>query len=263
MKVLRSAVVALAESLGYKAAGKWNAARMEEKMKILVELDPEGEEAQALDDPDQIALLKKIVGCEGVVEVVSKESDLDEEVEEAVEESEEDDSEDEQEDEDVDEEDDEPEDDTNTVEEVGSEAVEEEEEEIVEKSSQELGEEVKNVTSKKTKGSKTLKSKKERVAKPKKEKAPKLQKEKKPKKGRVAKPKKESKYGAKFPGGIHSVENRLYKAAVVIKRHGLEAGCSDSMVEELDAMMEGKSNMVASKSQLTFAWHAVNGFING
>ncbi len=233
MKVLRSDVVALAENLGYKAAGKWNAARMEEKLISLAELDPEGEEAQALEDPAQVKLLLGIVECKGVVEVVSKVSELDEE--EAVEDDTDDDQDEDEDEDDV--------------------AVEEEEKAVVEeaqegsKTAEELGTEVKKLAAKK-------------VAKPK------VAKEAKPKKERVAKPKKEkktkeSKYGVAFPGGIHSVQNRLYKAAVVIKKHGLEAGCSEEMVKELDGMMKGKSNMVASKSQITLAWHAVNGFLNG
>lgn len=76
MKVLRSKVVELAENLGYKAAGKWNKTRMEEKLLSLAELDPEGEEIEALEDPEQAKLLKSIIECEGVVDVVSHESEL-------------------------------------------------------------------------------------------------------------------------------------------------------------------------------------------
>ena len=76
-----------------------------------------------------------------------------------------------------------------------------------------------------------------------------------------AKPvKAKGKYLADFPG-IHSIRNRLFCAGEVIRKHGLKAGCTDAMVKELDKL-SGKPNMVASKSQLTLAWHSINGYVS-
>jgi len=62
--------------------------------------------------------------------------------------------------------------------------------------------------------------------------------------------------------GVRSVLNRRFVAGTVIKTHGLPKGVTDEMVEEVDKLY-GSSNPKASRSQLTDAWHAINGYVNG
>ena len=93
-------------------------------------------------------------------------------------------------------------------------------------------------------------------------------KEKKEKTPKTPKTPKEKKHGDGFPGGIHSIKNRLYLAATVVKKHGLAAGTPESLLKELDELFmevypEEKSNLAACKNQLTLAWHCVNGYLNG
>ncbi|MCK9570206.1 hypothetical protein M0R72_14775 [Candidatus Pacearchaeota archaeon] len=75
MQVTRQEIVALAENLGYKTANKWNKARMEEKLLTIAQLDPEGEEAEDLENEDQKKLLAMIVKNKGVVEIVKEKVD--------------------------------------------------------------------------------------------------------------------------------------------------------------------------------------------
>jgi len=76
--------------------------------------------------------------------------------------------------------------------------------------------------------------------------------------------KKSSEVESKKPKNVgkRSIRNRRYCAGIVLREHGLEEGITEEMIQEVDAMY-GDSNMVASKSQLTDAWHAINGFVNG
>jgi len=62
--------------------------------------------------------------------------------------------------------------------------------------------------------------------------------------------------------GVRSVLNRRFVAGTVIKSHDLSKGITDEMVEEVDKLY-GSSNPKASRSQLTDAWHAINGYVNG
>ncbi len=64
------------------------------------------------------------------------------------------------------------------------------------------------------------------------------------------------------PVGIRSIRNRLFCAGVILRDRGLTSGLSDDLIEEVDKLC-GKSNNVASKTQLGLAWHVVNGYLNG
>jgi hypothetical protein len=74
MQATRQEIVALAENLGYKTAGKWNKARMEEKLLTIAQLDSDGEEIEGLEDDDQKKLLAMIIKNKGVVEIVKEAS---------------------------------------------------------------------------------------------------------------------------------------------------------------------------------------------
>jgi seryl-tRNA synthetase len=75
MQATRQEIVTLAENLGYKTAGKWNKARMEEKLLTIAQLDPDGEEIAGLEDDDQKKLFAMIVKNKGVVEIVKESAD--------------------------------------------------------------------------------------------------------------------------------------------------------------------------------------------
>ncbi len=62
--------------------------------------------------------------------------------------------------------------------------------------------------------------------------------------------------------GVRSLKNRFFLAGVLLKEKGLKSGVTEELIAELDSRCV-KSNMVASKTQLSFAWHALNGYLNG
>jgi hypothetical protein len=73
--------------------------------------------------------------------------------------------------------------------------------------------------------------------------------------------------GPKFDGsdklvGVRSIRNRLLLAGMIIKQQGLAAGITRAMIKQVD-VLSGKPNLKASYSQLTFAWHAINGYLHG
>jgi len=226
VKVLRDDVVALCEVLGYKTAGSWNKDRMLRKLKDVAELAADGGADDKVTDEGQKSLLDKIVAAGGVVEVVQvmpEEEPGDDEPEEE-----------------------EGQDEVNEQEEIEPE--QEGEADEPEEEPEEESEVVEDEQPAKPAKVKPVK------AKPVKVKPAKV----KPVKAKPVKAK--GKYLADFPG-IHSIRNRLFCAGEVIRKHGLKAGCTDAMVKELDKL-SGKPNMVASKSQLTLAWHSINGYVS-
>ena len=64
------------------------------------------------------------------------------------------------------------------------------------------------------------------------------------------------------PEDIKSLKNRLFFAGIAIRELGIEKGLTDELVAKIDGMAE-KENPKASKSQAAFAWHAINGYLNG
>jgi hypothetical protein len=63
--------------------------------------------------------------------------------------------------------------------------------------------------------------------------------------------------------GINSLKNRLFCAGVVLKEHGLAIGITEESVKLVDSLCVengGQSNLNASRNQLSYAWHVVNGF---
>ncbi len=64
------------------------------------------------------------------------------------------------------------------------------------------------------------------------------------------------------PVRVKSICNRLFYAGQVLKERGLGDGLTDELVAEVDKLCK-KSNQVASKTQLGYAWHVVNGYLNG
>lgn len=61
------------------------------------------------------------------------------------------------------------------------------------------------------------------------------------------------------PEGIRVVKSRSYYAGVVIRKHGISAGITEAMVNELDKMYK-KRNRQESMYRLRLAWHAIYGF---
>lgn len=64
------------------------------------------------------------------------------------------------------------------------------------------------------------------------------------------------------PVGVRSIRNRLFAAGAVLKASGLEAGLTEELVDKVDGLCT-KPNKVASKVQLSYAWHAIDGYLNG
>ncbi len=64
------------------------------------------------------------------------------------------------------------------------------------------------------------------------------------------------------PEHIKSICNRLFYAGQLLKQRGLEEGLSDDLIAEVDRLC-GKPNQAASRTQLGYAWHVVNGYLNG
>lgn len=96
------------------------------------------------------------------------------------------------------------------------------------------------------------------------EKAPKA--EKPPKEPKPAKAPKEPKAApvvavvAKV-GNVRPAKNRIYAAAQVLKKHGLQNGCTDEMAAEVDELCE-KKNLKESAAWLRICWDAINGYTN-
>lgn len=68
----------------------------------------------------------------------------------------------------------------------------------------------------------------------------------------------EKKKGPTVPG-VRPVKGRPYCAGAVIKKHGLEGGITDEMIQEIDEM-SGKSNMKESAAWAKIAWQVLNGY---
>ena len=61
------------------------------------------------------------------------------------------------------------------------------------------------------------------------------------------------------PDGVRVVKSRSYYAGIVIRKHGISAGITEEMVNELDKMYK-KRNRQESMYRLRLAWHAIYGF---
>lgn len=71
--------------------------------------------------------------------------------------------------------------------------------------------------------------------------------------------------GPKIEGkleGVSSYRNRLFYCGVVLRKHGLEEGLTEEIIEEVDSGV-GCSNPEATHRQLAHAWHVLNGYLNG
>jgi hypothetical protein len=62
---------------------------------------------------------------------------------------------------------------------------------------------------------------------------------------------------------IKSLRNRLFACGCALKQRGLGEGLSEEMVALVDELVGGEPKSKASKNQLAWAWHAVNGYVNG
>ncbi len=60
--------------------------------------------------------------------------------------------------------------------------------------------------------------------------------------------------------GVRETMTRPYCAGVIIKKYGLEAGVTEAMTAEVNAMY-GDKNDLESRTTLKHAWHAVRGFV--
>ncbi len=77
MKVLRSELIRLFEALGWAAARKWGPGKMMGRLGSMVSMVQDGS-VDSLEDEGLTELLQSLVEANGEVEIVSKESDLDE-----------------------------------------------------------------------------------------------------------------------------------------------------------------------------------------
>jgi len=84
-----------------------------------------------------------------------------------------------------------------------------------------------------------------------------------PKKSEEAKEEPKDKTKEKKSAKIKSLQNREFFAGVVLKKYGFGIGITDEMVEEVDSMVGGKLNSRQSRSVLTNAWRAIDGYLNG
>jgi hypothetical protein len=63
----------------------------------------------------------------------------------------------------------------------------------------------------------------------------------------------------KKPDSVRILKSRSYCAGVVIRKHGISAGITEAMVNEVDKMHK-KRNRQESMYRLRLAWHAIYGF---
>jgi len=60
---------------------------------------------------------------------------------------------------------------------------------------------------------------------------------------------------------VQSSPTRSFLAGVVLKRHGVETGVSEDMIQELNEMY-GNQNDKQSENRLRLAWHVINGYLD-
>lgn len=60
--------------------------------------------------------------------------------------------------------------------------------------------------------------------------------------------------------GVNPCRSRMYIAAQVIAKHGLKAGCTDAIIDEVDALCD-KPNRRQTGFCVSNAWHALNGYL--
>jgi DNA polymerase III gamma/tau subunit len=85
MKVVRKDVVSLCVALGYKAAAKWNKARMERKLQEIAELgkDADLKVEEGTEDEEKLnKLLESLIKAKGVVDIIVEDDDEEEAEEE-------------------------------------------------------------------------------------------------------------------------------------------------------------------------------------
>ena len=238
-QVVKSDAVTICIAMGFATAAKWKKDRMNKKMREIAEMDPDGLQLDpdAIDDKGELKRLNGILVAMGqadsievVKELPAEEPDADIAAEEEV-----------------------------VEESVVEEDVSEESAKEVEETKEEpkVGEEVveeEPAPKKKKRG----KRKKEAAVKESDPKPAKKDKSKASTKGKVGR------VGPDVgtPKGVKSIRNRLFCAGAVLKQSGLADGITDPLIKAVEKK-HGKLNPMASKTQLGYAWHVLNGYLNG